>query len=440
MTDVTPHPRVLVVGAEPFGRTTGTGITLSNLFGGWPADRLAQVHISAATPSTDVCRHYYALDPRSAPLDYCVRRLLARDPAGGTPAPGSASTAPSWQGRLRQHMRAMADLSPLVVPQGLRRWARRYRPDVVYSVLGSVRVMRLACGLARTCGVPIVPHFMDDWPSTLYADGELLGLGRRAVEAGLRKAVLLSRSGLCISGPMADEYRRRYRIPFAAFMNCVDSAAFDGYRERHEAPGSVPVADGLEFVYVGGLHLGRWSALARIGSALERTGSPRPPARLTVYAPEHDLARYAHAFADVPTVHLARSVDSTEVVPILRRADVLVHVESFEPELARYTRLSLSTKLPQYLAAGRPILGHGPAGLASMRHIGTAGAGLVVGEEDVEQLRRRIAQLCEDPLLRQRLGDAGRSYAKVHHSRQEVAAQFASHLAQVAGAAQETRS
>jgi glycosyltransferase involved in cell wall biosynthesis len=69
----------------------------------------------------------------------------------------------------------------------------------------------------------------------------------------------------------------------------------------------------------------------------------------------------------------------------------------------------------------------------------TAGAGLVVGEEDVEQLTRRIEQLCEDPLLRQRLGDTGHSYAKVHHSRQEVAAEFASHLARVAGTAGEAR-
>ncbi|MER7333107.1 MULTISPECIES: glycosyltransferase [unclassified Micromonospora] len=438
MTDVSPHPRVLVVGAEPFGHTTGTGITLSNLFGGWPADRLAQVHITATTPSTDVCRRYFALDPRSAPVDYWTRRLMTRSSPGGPQGP-VAGTATPLRGRTWQHMRAVADLSPLFLPRELRSWARRYRPDVVYSVLGSVRVMRLACGIARHCGVPLVPHFMDDWPTTLYANGELLGLGRWAVEAHLREAVRLSRSGLCISTPMADEYRRRYRIPFAAFMNCVDGTAFDGYRAGDGPPGTRSAEGTVEFVYAGGLHLGRWAALARIGSALERIAPSVPPARLTVYAPKHDLERYAPAFADLSAVHLARSVGSTEVVSILRSADVLVHVESFAPDLVRYTRLSLSTKLPQYLAAGRPVLGHGPAELASMRHILAADAGLVVGEEKVEPLVGRIAQLCGDPLLRQRLGDNGYSYAKVHHSRQEVASEFAAHLARVAGTAGEAR-
>ncbi|MCX4385593.1 glycosyl transferase family 1 [Micromonospora peucetia] len=437
MADVSTYPRVLVVGAEPFGHTTGTGITLSNLFGGWPTDRLAQVHLTARAPSTDVCQHYFPLDPRSAPVDYWTRRFVAKGAPGGPPAPAANPAARSAGGRMWQHMRAVADLSPLVLPRQLLRWTRRYRPEVVYSVLGSVRVMRLACGIARHCGVPLVPHFMDDWPTTLYADGELLGLGRRAKEANLREVVRLSRSGLCISTPMADEYRRRYRIPFAAFMNCVDGAAFAGYRAGARPPDPRSAEGGVEFVYAGGLHLGRWASLARIGAALERIVSPLPPARLTVYAPERDLEHYASAFADLPAVRLARSVGSTEVLSILRSADVLVHVESFAPELVRYTRLSLSTKIPQYLAAGRPILGHGPGELASMRHIVTADAGLVVGEEKVEPLVRRIEQLCGDPLLRQRFGDNGYSYAKVRHSRQEVASAFVAQLAQVAGTARE---
>jgi hypothetical protein len=35
------HPRVLVFSPEPFNRERGCGITLINLFVGWPEDRLA---------------------------------------------------------------------------------------------------------------------------------------------------------------------------------------------------------------------------------------------------------------------------------------------------------------------------------------------------------------------------------------------------------------
>ncbi|MEV4656119.1 glycosyl transferase family 1 [Micromonospora sp. NPDC049301] len=433
MTRVSEHPRVLVVGAEPFGRSSGTGITLSNLFDGWPKDRLAQVYTARTEPSPEVCDQFFAVDPRNAPVDHLVRRVVTRGrPAGSGDAVVAAIPAGgtgSWRGQVRRTMRAMADLSPILVPADLRDWARRFRPDVVYSVLGSVRVMRLARRLAAACAVPIVPHFMDDWPGTLYSDGELFGLGRRAVAAGLGGVVRRASSGLCISAPMAEEYRRRYGIPFAPFMNCVQESAFDDHREAASAaPGTGPV----EFVYVGGLHLDRWASLARLGAALKRLSSPLGPARLTLYAPERDLARYGDVFADLPAVRLARSIGSAEVAPVLWAADVLVHVESFKPEIAQYTRLSLSTKLPQYLAAGRPILGHGPGDLASMRHIVTTGAGLVVGEEDLDLLTRRAGELYGDPLLRRRLGDSGYVYAKVHHAKKEVAARFADHLSRVA--------
>ena len=38
------YPRILVVTGNNFNLVTGGGITLTNLFRGWPADRLANLH------------------------------------------------------------------------------------------------------------------------------------------------------------------------------------------------------------------------------------------------------------------------------------------------------------------------------------------------------------------------------------------------------------
>ncbi|MER7442044.1 glycosyl transferase family 1 [Micromonospora avicenniae] len=435
MTSVFEYPRVLVVGAEPFGCSTGTGITLSNLFDGWPRDRLAQVYLSSAVPSTEVCERFYRVDPRSAPVDHAIRRLTRRDgPAGSGLSAGAGEAtggSPAWRARGLLSVRAAADLSPLRVPTDLVSWVRRQRPEVIYSMLGSARVMDLVRRLAAICQVPVVPHFMDDWPSVIYTNGELLGWGRRATAARMESVISRAGSGLCISEPMAEEYRHRYGIPFAAFMNCVEEDAFTrqpGSNGAKADPGKY-----VEFVYVGGLHLGRWAPLARIGAAMAGLRSSLPQPRLTVHAPERDLLRYGGAFADLPAVRLSQPVASSGVPAVLQTADVLVHVESFAPALARYTRLSLSTKIPQYLAAGRPVLAHGPAELASMRHLRTAGAGWIVGEDDQELLSDAIRGLRGDPALRQRLGCDGYAYAKLHHAKRRVTMRFAEHLAAAAG-------
>jgi hypothetical protein len=55
------YPRILVVTGNNFNLVTGGGITLTNLFRGWPADRLANLHDDATPVDRTVCRNFYRL-------------------------------------------------------------------------------------------------------------------------------------------------------------------------------------------------------------------------------------------------------------------------------------------------------------------------------------------------------------------------------------------
>jgi glycosyltransferase involved in cell wall biosynthesis len=427
------RPRVLVIAADPFGGTTGTGVTLSNLFHGWPKDRLAQVYATEMKPTTTTCDQYYRYAPSNAPVDYYVRRLLSKgnrriftEASGiaGVPAVGSRG---SWSAVAHRQMRAIADLSPARLPQTLMTWVYEFDPDLVYSLLGSVRTMRMACKVARLCGKPLVPHFMDDWPTTLYASGELAGYARRTVTSSLREVVRQSPQGICISGLMAEEYMLRYEMPFVDFANCVDKANF-----HDPASTQVEPSNSVDLVYVGGLHLGRWELLKDVAAAAQRASVGGLEARLTVHAPDAHLRQYGHALSGLPFLRLGKSLAKNEVSSVLHGAAVLVHVESYDEDIRQYTRLSLSTKIPQYMAAGKPILGYGPAELASMRHIAAAGAGSIVGTQDSQLLTKHVTDLCRDTELRRRLGANSYDYARRRHEKGEVATSFGSFLGDVA--------
>ncbi|MEU5944851.1 glycosyl transferase family 1 [Micromonospora sp. NPDC047465] len=433
------YPRVLVVGGAAFSRTSGTGITLSNLFAGWPRDRLAQLYTEDREPTTDVCASFAHVGQEIAPVEHHLirlRRWTQRSErvtaTGGARANGTVrmdqdpGPVRAW---LRKELTAFFDLTPIRPPAHLRDWVRAQQPQVVYATLGSIRMMRLALMAARECDVPLVPHFMDDWATTLYAQGQVLGLPRQAVRRELRAVLRQSSYGLGISGPMAREYERRYRLPFAAFGNCVDAEDFAV--PGHPVP---PRPDGaaIELVYVGGLHLGRWRSLRRIGEAMDQLAGEGVAARLTVHMPQQDVARYGGHLADLAAVRLGRSLSSTEVAAVLRGADVLVHVESFAEDNRAYTRYSLSTKIPQYLAAGRPVLGFGPVELASMAHLREADAGVVVGVDDPVTLSRELARLCQEAGLRERLGRQGLAFAVRHHRSDQVALRLAEVLGEAA--------
>ena len=135
-------------------------------------------------------------------------------------------------------------------------------------------------------------------------------------------------------------------------------------------------------MYVGGLHLGCWESLKEIASALPGLLPDRLGVHVVIYAPQPDLEGYGAVLTGTPALKVVGSLRAEEVPRVLSDADVLVHVESFDPAARRYTRLSVSTKIPQYMAAGRAILGYGPGESALCQYIVSTGSGRVVGERD----------------------------------------------------------
>ena len=72
------------------------------------------------------------------------------------------------------------------------------------------------------------------------------------------------------------------------------------------------------------------------------------------------------AFAGCKSIKLCGSVSSMEVRRIQREADILVHVESFSEQSVFETKMSFSTKLIDYMLAGKIIFAIGPAKINSL--------------------------------------------------------------------------
>lgn len=427
MSEAAIHPRVLVVAAPALTPSNGTGVTLANLFHGFPPDKVAQIHLDAGTPDASLCGYSLRLPNNGSPLEGPLRelanRLLPRPQPSTAITAARVSTDRAASTRASAWAAAAFDMLPSHFSRATLDWARSFKPDIIYSPLGSIRVMRLVRALADRLELGVVPHLMDAWPHTLFSEGEAFGLAHREVRSSLKQIARRSPQLLAISRPMAEEFSKELGIPSSVFMNCVSEEDFA------QAGTITSLHDLLTFSYVGGLHLGRWRSLLQLAEVLHKTSDN---ARLQIHAPQSHLDEHQEAFANADNVDWGPSLPAQAVPAALRWADVLVHVESFEAPVQRFTRLSISTKIPQYMAARRPILAIGPEKLASMSHVEDAGAGIVVPTQDSSDLAAAITRLSHDPDLRAALADKGREYAWSHHSRSRVAAEFQACLSRVA--------
>jgi glycosyltransferase involved in cell wall biosynthesis len=231
---------------------------------------------------------------------------------------------------------------------------------------------------------------------------------------------------MTISEAMAEEYGRRYGLRFEDFMNCASVPA--------ECPPlcDVPPGSPLKLVYVGGLHLNRWQAIRRIGEALDQLAEEGIPAELEIHAPETDFKLYAPQFEGIRTIRSGGSLTQEQIPAALRDADVLVHVESFDDASRRYTRLSISTKIPQYLAAGRPIFGYGPMEVASCGYLQSSACGVVVGVPDPQKILETLRTLLENSTMRRNCGRRAWEQACRRHDEKAVRERFRALLAEAA--------
>ena len=221
--------------------------------------------------------------------------------------------------------------------------------------------MRVSLAVSRSLDLPIAPHFMDDWVSNLYTHGELAGAARRETERVVAQVLERSPVLLTIGHDMAEEFATRFQRPCFVAGNSVDVQLY-APEGRAKPSSHAPVIR-----YVGGLHLGRDLVLAEVAEVLSRAEPSSTAWRIEIFAPDADRGRALRLADTYPSLHYEGNLTPDRVPAVLRSAGALLFLESAADTLFEFTRLSVSTKVPQYLASGRPILVLGPSRQSSVR-------------------------------------------------------------------------
>jgi len=414
------YPKVLIINGEPFNKISIKSVTLGNLFRDYPKKHLAMVYTTSIAPDYSVCDKYYKLELYDVKVLNRLKNLIKRNAVeerhnqNPDDKDKNSLRGSSWAFSVKlmvvNAIRSYADIFPYEVSEEMLNWVKLFKPDIIYGYFSSIRFMRLGIKLSDHFKVPIVPHFMDDWPRTQYTNSLLMPVLRYSLKRSLKGILQRSPVRLTISDVMTWEYEKRYGGSFTAFMNCVENQLL-------VEESLVPDNHGtIIFSYIGGLHLQRWESLREIGAGLASLVKEGYNAKILIYAPSEMVQRYQERLTIPGVMTVVGALAPADVPLAQRNADCLIHVESFDKEIRRYTKLSVSTKIPEYMAAGRPVLAFGPQEIGSMKYIEETGCGLVIGQRDRNMIINALRQLVESVELRRSLGEKGKKAARLMHS------------------------
>ncbi len=418
------HPRVLVVDATPFSQRNNNGITKSNLFFGWPKEKLLQIHCSNIQPGFDVCEHHWNLTKWDIIKGIIGieqnAELLTTQSIQVTDCNSlheiKYDSRPAIERRLsvlplsfRILLGEMIFRLPSVLSKSLRRWIDDFQPEVIFSLLGNGPILRTVMKVSQWRNIPVFPYFTDDWVSTLYKDHAFGYWLRRSMFYWFNECLKRSPIRLAISDAMTEEYTQRYGGQFKTFMNLVDRHDYIFCDKNTDSNKSV------RLLFTGSLKPGRWESLHAIGEALHDLHNESIFGELLIYTFPDDIKKHRDSLNLEPVMRVMGTASSDEVRHLQQEVDILVHVESFDAEIRKYTKYSLSTKIPQYMMAGACIFGYGPAEVASMKYLSDWGAGTVVGEENRELLRAVLRELIINKERRASTAKQARAVALEHN-------------------------
>ena len=246
-----------------------------------------------------------------------------------------------------------------------RRLLRDERFDAILSSSPRASVHLVAATLARTSGLPWLADYRDPWST--YQFRRYPTAAHRAAHFRLEARTLRSAAAVtAVNQPIADDLVARH--PWLRGRAYVLPNGFD----RAEQPEEVSLGEGFWLVHTGRLY-GREHQVRAFLTAL--AALPPDIKALFVGVDESRVRPEADRLGLGERVRILPLVPLTRALGYQRAADALLLVNGRRPE-------SMSSKVFEYLQAGRPIFAISPAGSAARALFDEVGGGTCVLPDD----------------------------------------------------------
>jgi len=115
----------------------------------------------------------------------------------------------------------------------------------------------------------------------------------------------------------------------------------------------------------------------------------------------------------------------------LKTADAFLITQSFDEKSDRLMETNFPSKLVEYAQYGKPLVLWGPAKASGPQWARNTGRGLVVDEENPDQLRIAIERLCHDEDEQQGLSNEARAAAAGEFDPELIQSQFRKYLSEI---------
>jgi len=427
-------PRVLIFG-QPFNNFSGGGITLTNLFKGWPRDKIAVAYIGHGliNVTTDVCNTYYQLGEDEHKWIFPFKLIQRKFPSGLKSFNETKEVPVNFiQIGLRYKLvnkyfypflrwiGLFHVMSRISISEKLSIWLNEFQPQVLYLQVSTREDILFAKDLISVLKIPSVIHVMDDWPSTISGKGPLKRFWHGRIDKEFRELLNKIDLHLSISDAMSAEYMKRYDKGFIPFHNPIEIKLWSQFTKTN----FTIVKQYVTILYSGRIgDDGIAESLVEVADAIDSMSDEESVIKFHIQTPTKkkgilDLLKKYKCVVFNPFA------EYNKIPEIFSKADILLLANDFSSHGIKYLRFSMPTKASEYMISGTPVLVYAPALAAVSKFFSQNECGYCITRQSKEDIVKAIRYMINDEEYRKKISRNAVNLAKERFDAEKVRDKF----------------
>lgn len=344
------QPRILIIDTQPYNKMVQSR-ALESYFHQFDYDNLAQVFSDARTPCKGHCNKLFQItDKRLFKARFSKKiktgKVFLRDQLENEwKDMGQSSFKPKHKGPFYRLVRKWIWNKKYWDTTDLEDFVRDFKPDYIFVGFSKdFFIFDIAIHFAKKYDLPLILSIADDYVFFDEYHGEPFNKKYRSTYLKTIQK-LMEMNVFCIfeSEKIKQRYKKEFNVPGEVIYIASDIVP----RKRNAYS-----LDG-DWYYFGNLEFGRFDSINIIGrTLLER----KIPNKIHVYSKDIHLINKKRCS---PNVFLHDAVPYSVMMDLMEESNTLLIVEGFKEKDVRMVEYSLSTKVGDCIAFGKPIIAFG---------------------------------------------------------------------------------
>lgn len=359
------HKKVCIITSGRINKSdaTNNGLLLRSLFNTWPKEKISQIYNSGSNNDEGFWGTYYKLGQNDRRFGWLYSILYKENKALNSRNHSNTSLQKTniKGGIINVFKRFIIEtgIYELIfyprLSRELKKWLDEVKPEIILAQGYSITFTKLPLLIKKYTGAKLAFFTTDDWPRYLYSGnhGEikiLSFLPKLFLNKLFNQFVQEVDIPIAFGFPMQKEYTQRYGKDFHSIIHADNPLRF-----QNAIPKRLSNNETFSIVTIGTFNKYRWPLIGDLNKSCQSLKSKGINVQIQIISDSIESEGYSE-LKKMEYVRIHDDPGSEKLPALLKGADLLVLIETFDKSRAEAIKFSISTKAHLYMFSRVPIL------------------------------------------------------------------------------------